>query len=120
MGNRRGQFNVSHSLAANAGEGNFHTALFADDAAVFHSLVFAAQTFVIFDRSENAGTEQAVSFRFESTIVDGLGLFDFAVRPGTDLLRRGNGDFDFVKRISVGRLLTKKFHNFIHIFYLQF
>ena len=81
MSNRRGQLNMSHSFAANLGKRDFDAALFADDAAIFHSLVLSAQTLIVLDRTENAGAEQTVSLRLERTIVDGFRLFDFTVGP---------------------------------------
>ena len=106
---------MPHSFTADFGKRDFNAALFADDAAVFHAFVLTAQTFIVFNRAENTGAEQAVSFRFESTIVDGFGFFNLTIRPGTNLFRRSNGNSDFIKRIS-GNLLAKKFHYFIHIF----
>ena len=114
MRNRRRQFDMPHALAANLGQRNFDAALLAHDTAVFHSFVLAAQALVVLNRAENARAEQTVAFRLKSAVVDGLGLFDFAVRPRTDLLRRSNGDFDFVKRLG-NSLLTKKIHNIVHI-----
>ena len=81
MSDRRGQLNMSHSFAANLGKRDFDAALFADDAAIFHSLVLSAQTLIVLDRTENAGAEQTVSLRLERTIVDGFRLFDFTVGP---------------------------------------
>ena len=42
--------------------------------------------------------EQAVALGLEGAVVDGLGLFDLAVRPFTDHLRRSDSDFNGVKR----------------------
>ena len=39
----RSQFDVAQALAAHFAEGDFHTALVADDAAVLHALVLAAR-----------------------------------------------------------------------------
>ena len=51
-------FNMAHALAAHFGSGNFHTAFFANNAAIFHAFIFAAQAFVIFDRAKDARAEQ--------------------------------------------------------------
>ena len=72
---------MAHTLAADFGQRNLDAALFADDAAVFHSLVLAAQAFVVLDGTENAGAEQTVSLGLERTIVDGFGFFNLAIRP---------------------------------------
>jgi hypothetical protein len=44
-------------------------------------LVFTTQALIIFDGAKNFGTKQTVTFRFERTVVDGFGLFDFTERP---------------------------------------
>src|SRR5262245_57122919 len=81
-------------LAAHLGQRHFDSALLADHAAMLESLVLAAQALVVLDRPENLGAEQAVAFRFEGAIVDGLRLLHLAVRPGADLLRGGEADTD--------------------------
>ncbi len=110
---RRGQFDVPHAFAAHFGQRDFHAAFFADDAAEFHAFVFSAQAFVVLDGPENAGAEQTVSFRFESAVVDRFGLFDFAVRPGTDTFRRRQRDLNLIKRLCP-RYRTENFHKFVH------
>src|SRR5476651_312693 len=103
MGDRRGQFDVAHALAAHLGEGHFDAALFAGDAAELHALVLAAQALVILDRSEDAGAEQAVTLRLEGAVVDGLRLLDLTVAPGADALGAGDRDPDLVEdRKSLG------------------
>ena len=82
MCHRAGQLDVTHALTPHLGKSDFNTALFANHATVFEAFVLAAQTFIVLDRSKNLGTEQAVTFRLESTIVDGLGLLHFSVGPG--------------------------------------
>ena len=83
---------MAEALATNLGEGDFDAALVADDAAVLHALVLAAEAFPVGDGSKDAGAEEAVALRFEGTVVDGLGLGDFAVRPAADLFRAGELD----------------------------
>src|SRR3546814_1349028 len=41
-----GQLDVAHALAAHLGQGDLDAALFADNAAVLHALVLAAQALV--------------------------------------------------------------------------
>src|SRR5205807_10648424 len=65
--------------------------------AVLHALVFAAQAFPVGDRSEDLRAEQTVTFRFERAVVDRFGLGHLAVRPGHDLVRRGEADADRIK-----------------------
>ena len=78
---RRGQFDVTHAFATDAGQGDFDPAFLAGNAPVLHALVFAAQAFVIFDRAKDPGAEQPFTFRLERAVVDGFWLFDFAERP---------------------------------------
>ena len=94
---RRRQLDVPHALAPNLGQRHFDAAFLANHAAMLEPLVFAAQAFVVFDRTKNLGAEQPVAFGLKGTIVDGLRLFDFAVRPRADLFRRCKPDFDRVE-----------------------
>jgi hypothetical protein len=89
VGAGAGQFDMAEAFAADAGKGDFDAALVADDAAVFHALVLAAEAFPVRGGTEDAGAEKAVAFRFEGTVIDGLRLGNLAVGPTTDLLRRG-------------------------------
>ena len=68
-------------------ERDFDAALVADDAAVLHALVLAAEALPVGDGSKDAGAEEAVAFGLEGAVVDGFRLGDFAVRPAADLLR---------------------------------
>src|SRR5690606_37975186 len=92
----------------------FGAALFADDAAVLHALVLAAQALVVLDRSEDGGAEQAVTFRLERTVVDGFRLLHFAEGPRTDQVRRGQRDLD---RVEVQRLalLVEEVEQVFHV-----
>ena len=87
MRNRAGQVNVTHTLTAHFGQRDFNAALLADYATVLETLVFAAQALIVLDRTKYLGAEQAITLRLEGAIVDGLGLFDFAVRPRTNFVR---------------------------------
>src|ERR1019366_10101895 len=93
----RRQLDVSETLAAHLAEGDFDAALIADDSAMLHPLVFAAQALPIGDRAENLGAEQAVAFRFEGAVVDGFRLGYFAMRPGPDLFRTCQADPDGIE-----------------------
>src|SRR5262249_39117418 len=83
---------MPEAFTAHFAERHFHAALVADHAAVLHPLVLPAQAFPVRDRAKNLGTKQAVALRFEGAVVDGLGLGDFAVRPGTDFFRTRQAD----------------------------
>src|SRR6202008_1603494 len=97
MRDRRRELDVAHALAPHAAERDFDRALLADDALVLHALVLAAQALVILDRPEDSGAEQAVALGLEGAVVDGLRLFDLAVRPRQNLLRARDADPDLVK-----------------------
>ena len=75
------------ALTTNFRLGDFDAALVADDAAVLHALVLAAEALPVGDRAEDLRTEQTIPLRLEGAVVDGLGLQDLAVRPGANLLR---------------------------------
>src|ERR1700760_2182826 len=82
MGDRRGELDMAHALAANLGERDLDAAFLADDAAELHALVLAAQALIVLDRAEDAGTKQPVPLRLEGAVVDRLGLLDL------DLIKR--------------------------------
>ena len=86
MGDRGRQFDMAHALAADLGQGHLDAAFLADDAAVLHPLVLAAQALVVLDRAEDAGAEQPVALRLEGSVVDRFRLLDLAVGPESDLL----------------------------------
>src|ERR1019366_8288776 len=93
----RSQLNVAHALAAHLADRDFDAAFVANDAAVLHALVFAAEALPVRHRSEDAGAEQAVPLWLEGTVVDGFRLGDLTMRPAPDLLRGGEHDADSVK-----------------------
>lgn len=78
---------MTKTLSANLGLNDLDAAFFTDDAPVLHAFVLAAIAFVILDWPENFGTEQAVAFRLERSVIDGLRLFDFSMRPLPDFIR---------------------------------
>ncbi len=96
---------MTHTLATNLGERDFHAALFADHATVLQALVFTAEAFVIFDRAKDFGAEKTVSFGLESSVVDGLWLFHFAIGPGTNFFRRSQTNLDLVEHLVLLNLL---------------
>ena len=102
---RARELDVAHALTAHLGLRDFHAALLADHAAMLEALVLAAQTLVVLHGSEDLGAEQAVTFRLERAVVDGLRLLHFAVRPGTDHVWRGQADLDAVELFDRSVLL---------------
>ena len=79
MRNRCRQLNMAHALAPDFGEGDFNAAFLADNTAILHALIFAAQAFVIFDRAKDTRAEQAIPFWLECPVVDRFWLLDLTV-----------------------------------------
>ena len=105
MRNRRSQFDVAHALTTHFGQRNFYAALLANDTTMLEALVLAAQALIVFDRSKNFGAEQTVTLRLERPIVNGLRLFDFAIRPGPNFFRRRETNLDRVELFILLNLL---------------
>src|SRR5438874_915762 len=99
MRDGRCELDVTHAVAPNLGESYFDAAFLADDAAVLHALVLAAQAFVILDWSKDAGAEQPVALGLEGAVVDRLGFFDLAIGPRADALRAGDRDPDLIEAL---------------------
>src|SRR6202044_3961493 len=74
----RSQLDVAKALTAHLGDGDFDTALVADDAAVLHALVLAAEAFPVGDGAKDTGAEETVALRLEGAIVDGFRLGDLS------------------------------------------
>ena len=98
VGNGRRQLDVAHALAAHLRAGDLDAAAVADLALVADLLILAAVALPVLRGAKDALAEQAVALGLEGAVVDGLGLFDLAVRPFTDHLRRSDSDFNGVKR----------------------
>ena len=64
-------------------------------------LYFAAVTFPVADGAENALAEKAVALGLERAVIDRLGLTDFAVGPGQNLLRARQAD---ANRVKIGEI----------------
>ena len=48
---------MAHTLATHLGKSYLDATLLADDTAILHALVLAAQAFVIFDRAKDTGAK---------------------------------------------------------------
>src|SRR5262249_55501840 len=94
---RAGELDMAQPLATHPGKRHFDAALIADDAAMLHALVLAAQTLPVLGGPEDPGAEQAVALRLESAVIDSLRLGDFPVGPAPDFLRRGEGNAEGIK-----------------------
>src|SRR5437660_7079216 len=107
MRHRARELDVAHAFAANLGQCDLDSALLANDAAMLQPLVLTAQALVILDRPEDLGAEQSVALGLESTVVNRLRLFHFAIRPRADLFRRGQSGFDSVELFFLCDLLEQ-------------
>src|SRR5262245_39213738 len=119
MRDRRSKLDMAHALAPHARERHLDRALLADDALVLHALVLAAQALVVLDRTEDAGTEQAIALRLEGPVVDGFRLLDLAVGPRQNLLRTRYGDANLVEDLS-RHLRAEKVHDLLVHLVLRF
>src|SRR5689334_5595866 len=115
MGDRRGQLDMAHAVAPHLGKRHFNAALLADDAAILHALVFAAQALVVLDRPEDAGAEQPVTLRLEGAVVDRLRLLDLAERPRPDALGTGDRDANLIESLRTGRLAEGGHQLVVHV-----
>src|ERR1700720_3151574 len=101
MGDRRGERNMPHALAAHPRQGHLNAAFLADDVLIFHPLVFAAQALVVLDRTEDPGTEKSIAFGFEGAVIDCLRLFNLAEGPGQNLLRARDRNLDLIESLRL-------------------
>src|SRR5690606_18932519 len=101
-----------------AAQGDFHAALFADDALELHALVLAAQALIVLGRAEDARAEQAVTLGLERTVVDGLGLLDLAVRPRQDFFWARDVDLDLIEGRR-DRLRVERVHDVLMMIHLM-
>ena len=104
MSYRRSQTDVAHALAPDFRARDFHSAAVTDHAAVADALVLAAETLPVLGRAEESFTKQSVFFWAQRTVVDGLRLGYFTVRPIEYLFGGRNGDAD---RIEVSPLCIR-------------
>jgi hypothetical protein len=94
---------MGHAVPSDFGLNDFNAALFADDAPVFHPLVFTAVAFIILCGAENFGAEKPVPLGLECPVVNGFRLFDLPVGPAADQLRRSKGNFNALVKPRIGR-----------------
>ena len=113
-----GEVDVTEPLAANLALDDLNAALLADNAAMLHALVLAADALVVLHGPEDPGTEETVALRLEGTVVDGLRLLHFAMRPLPNALRRGQADLNRTEIEGILRLLEKA-ENVLHGFTLE-
>src|SRR4030095_2922710 len=95
--NRHRQLYVPHAFTTNARECNFHAATVADHALMLDALVFSAGTLPVAGRAKNPFAEKAALLRFKGTVINCLGIFDFAFAPRAHGIARGNANCDLIK-----------------------
>ncbi len=101
MADRHGQFDVAHALAAHPGECHLDAATVTNDAAMLDPLVLAAGAFPILDRAKDAFTEQAAFFGLECAVIDGLGVLNLPLGPGTNGVGRRDGNRDVLHQVDL-------------------
>ena len=92
---------MAESLTTNCVLCDFYSALIADHALKSDLLVLTAAAFPGLCRSEDLLAEESVYLRSLCTIVDGLRLLNFAVRPSLDDLGRCKLNTYFCKMICI-------------------
>src|SRR5690606_35150181 len=94
---RAGKLNMAHALTAHFSQCHFNATFFADNTAMLHALVFTTQALIVFNRAKNFGTEQTFALWLKGAVVNGLWLFDFAERPGSNHFWRSQADPNCIK-----------------------
>ena len=92
---------MPHSLTSNLASRDLYAASFANDALVLDLLISTAGAFPVFDWSEDALAEQAISFGLERAVIDSLRLLDFTMRPAHDVFTARDSDSDLVEQADV-------------------
>ena len=101
VGDRGGQLDVAHPLAAHLGASDLDAAALADDALEADALVLTAVALPVPGRTEDLLAEEPVLLRLEGAVVDGFRLLDLAVRPLTDVVGGGEADAQLVEEVDV-------------------
>ena len=92
---------MTHTFATDFGASDFDAATVADGAFVADAFIFTAMTFPIASGAEDTFAEEAVAFGLECAVINGFGLFYFAVGPSADFIGRGEGDLHRIEEINV-------------------
>lgn len=98
---------MTKAFTPNFGVNDFDTTLVAHDTTVLHALILAADTLKVAHWPEDLGAKETITFRLECPVIDGFWLFNFAIRPATDLLWRCQRNLDGRKVQRIGRLIKK-------------
>src|SRR5438094_9944675 len=106
------QFDMAHPFAADPRQGDLHSATVADHAAMLDALVFPARTFPVLYRPEDPFAEQAAFFRLERAVINSFRVLDLSFGPGSDCVRRGDGNrdiFDLIDLVQTEQLSSAFF-----------
>jgi hypothetical protein len=103
----RGEVDVAEALTPHAALNDLDPTLLADDTAVLHALVLAAEALVVLHRPEDLRAEEAFALRLEGPVVDRLRLLHLAVGPRTDLVRARQRDANRAEAQGILRLLEE-------------
>ena len=74
VSHRHNQLDMSHPFTTHFLFCNFHTATVTHNPFITDTFVLTTMAFVIFDRTKDTLTEQAITFRFVRTVVNGFRL----------------------------------------------
>ena len=99
MSNRNNELDMSSTLTTYLFLRNLNTTTVADDTFVTDALVLTAGALIVFRRTEDSLTEQAVALWLVGAVVDGLGLGHLTIGVLLDCLRRGQANGNLGKII---------------------
>jgi hypothetical protein len=83
---RSSKLDVTHALTTNRGLSDLYATTLTNDSLKANSLVLATGALPVLGRTEDLLAEQTVLLRLESSVVDGLRLLNFTVRPRADIV----------------------------------
>ena len=86
---RSSQLNMAHTLTAYLGTSDLNTTAITDSTLMTDTFILTAMTFPITSWSKNFLAEKTILLWLQSTIVNSLWLQYLAMRPLTNLVRRG-------------------------------
>ena len=99
MSNRNNELDMSSTLTTYLFLRNLNTTTVTDDTFVTDALVLTAGALIVFRRTEDSLTEQAVALWLVGAVVDGLGLGHLTIGVLLDCLRRGQANGNLGKII---------------------
>ena len=101
VGDRSGEFDVTHALATNSLPSDLDAASLTRDALEANTLVLSTGALPVLGRTEDLFSEETVFLRLQGAVVDGLGLLHLTARPRPNLFVRSELDANFLKGCCV-------------------